>query len=163
MEEKGLSLACGPSVLSGCLGHPPHPQLHKVWALKQLLAECWVCLSPAQAQPLARSSQGSLCLPAYVLPVKLEVEMVTQQYEKAKAIQEEQLERLTQICQEQGVSNTFRSTHLRPGLAEDPVMPGSQSLGTAEVHRPHSASSCASVPASSPPPASFTAKFNKCV
>lgn len=30
--------------------------------------------------------------------------MVTQQYEKAKAIQEEQLERLTQICQEQGVT-----------------------------------------------------------
>lgn len=70
--------------------------------------------------------------------------MVTQQYEKAKAIQEEQLERLTQICQEQGVSNTFMSTHLCPGLAEDPVMPGCQSLGTAEVHRPHSASSCAS-------------------
>lgn len=85
--------------------------------------------------------------------------MVTQQYEKAKAIQEEQLERLTQICQEQGVSNTFRSTHLRLGLAEEPVMPGSQSLGTAEVHRPHSASSCASAPAQAP----FTAEFNKCV
>ncbi|GAB1294241.1 Transmembrane protein 266 [Apodemus speciosus] len=41
---------------------------------------------------------------AYVLPVKLEMEMVTQQYEKAKAIQDEQLERLTQICQEQGAT-----------------------------------------------------------
>ncbi|XP_030878066.1 transmembrane protein 266-like isoform X2 [Leptonychotes weddellii] len=39
---------------------------------------------------------------AYVLPVKVEMEMVIQQYEKAKVIQDEQLERLTQICQEQG-------------------------------------------------------------
>lgn len=30
MEEKGLSLACGPTVLSGCLEHLPHPQLHKL-------------------------------------------------------------------------------------------------------------------------------------
>lgn len=30
--------------------------------------------------------------------------MVIQQYEKAKVIQDEQLERLTQICQEQGVT-----------------------------------------------------------
>lgn len=29
--------------------------------------------------------------------------MMIQQYEKAKIIQDEQLERLTQICQEQGV------------------------------------------------------------
>uniref|UniRef100_A0A8C9JDD4 Transmembrane protein 266 n=1 Tax=Panthera tigris altaica TaxID=74533 RepID=A0A8C9JDD4_PANTA len=41
---------------------------------------------------------------AYVLPVKVEMEMVIQQYEKAKVIQDEQLERLTQICQEQGVT-----------------------------------------------------------
>ncbi|XP_048649530.1 transmembrane protein 266 isoform X3 [Marmota marmota marmota] len=39
---------------------------------------------------------------AYVLPVKVEMEMVIQQYEKAKVTQDEQLERLTQICQEQG-------------------------------------------------------------
>ncbi|XP_029399664.1 transmembrane protein 266 isoform X2 [Mus pahari] len=51
---------------------------------------------------------------AYVLPVKLEMEMVTQQYEKAKAIQEEQLERLTQICQEQG----FEIRQLRAHLAQ---------------------------------------------
>jgi hypothetical protein len=37
--------------------------------------------------------------------VKVEMEMVIQQYEKAKVIQEEQLERLTQICQEQGVTH----------------------------------------------------------
>jgi len=41
---------------------------------------------------------------AYILPVKVEMEMVIQQYEKAKVIQDEQLERLTQICQEQGVT-----------------------------------------------------------
>lgn len=41
---------------------------------------------------------------AYVVPVKVEMEMVIQQYEKGKAIQEEHLERLTQICQEQAVN-----------------------------------------------------------
>lgn len=40
---------------------------------------------------------------AYVLQVKVEMEMELQQYEKAKAVREEQLERLTQICQEQAV------------------------------------------------------------
>ena len=43
---------------------------------------------------------------AYVLPIKVEMEMVIQQYEKAKVIQDEQLERLTQICQEQGVRHS---------------------------------------------------------
>lgn len=57
------------------------------------------------ALPLPSSSWGCLCLAAYVLPVKVEMEMVIQQYEKAKAIQDEQLERLTQICQEQGVTH----------------------------------------------------------
>ncbi|XP_074862880.1 transmembrane protein 266 isoform X4 [Carettochelys insculpta] len=51
---------------------------------------------------------------AYVLPVKLELEMVIQQYEKAKVIQDEQLERLTQICQEQG----FEIRQLRAHLAQ---------------------------------------------
>lgn len=41
---------------------------------------------------------------AYVLQVKVEMEMEIQQYEKAKAVREEQLDRLTQICQEQAVS-----------------------------------------------------------
>lgn len=36
--------------------------------------------------------------------MKVELELVVQQYEKAKVIQDEQLERLTQICQEQGVT-----------------------------------------------------------
>lgn len=40
---------------------------------------------------------------AYVLQVKVEMELEIQQYEKAKALREEQLDRLTQICQEQAV------------------------------------------------------------
>ncbi|XP_037357945.1 transmembrane protein 266 [Talpa occidentalis] len=51
---------------------------------------------------------------AYVLPVKMEMEVVIQQYEKAKVIQDEQLERLTQICQEQG----FEIRQLRAHLAQ---------------------------------------------
>uniref|UniRef100_A0A8C9Q638 Transmembrane protein 266 n=1 Tax=Spermophilus dauricus TaxID=99837 RepID=A0A8C9Q638_SPEDA len=51
---------------------------------------------------------------AYVLPVKVEMEMVIQQYEKAKVTQDEQLERLTQICQEQG----FEIRQLRAHLAQ---------------------------------------------
>ncbi|KAG8144888.1 hypothetical protein E2320_013295 [Naja naja] len=50
----------------------------------------------------------------YVLPVKVEMEMVIQQYEKAKVIQDEQLERLTHICQEQG----FEIRQLRAHLAQ---------------------------------------------
>ncbi|NXA52421.1 TM266 protein, partial [Nothocercus julius] len=51
---------------------------------------------------------------AYVLPVKVEMEMMIQQYEKTKVIQDEQLERLTQICQEQG----FEIRQLRAHLAQ---------------------------------------------
>ncbi|KAL0968282.1 hypothetical protein UPYG_G00264800 [Umbra pygmaea] len=51
---------------------------------------------------------------AYVLQVKLEMEMEIQQYEKAKAVREEQLERLTQICQEQA----FEIRQLRAHLAQ---------------------------------------------
>lgn len=55
------------------------------------------------------------------------MEMVIQQYEKAKVIQDEQLERLTQICQEQGVM----PCHFRfcPGLRAlwVPKTAGSQS------------------------------------
>lgn len=38
-----------------------------------------------------------------MLQVKVEMELEIQQYEKAKAVREEQLDRLTQICQEQAV------------------------------------------------------------
>nr|XP_029523881.1 transmembrane protein 266-like [Oncorhynchus nerka] len=51
---------------------------------------------------------------AYVLQVKVEMEMENQQYEKAKAVREEQLERLTQICQEQA----FEIRQLRAHLAQ---------------------------------------------
>ncbi|KAM4826155.1 transmembrane protein 266 isoform 2-T2 [Thomomys bottae] len=51
---------------------------------------------------------------AFVLPVKVEMDAVIQQYEKAKVIQDEQLERLTQICQEQG----FEIRQLRAHLAQ---------------------------------------------
>lgn len=48
------------------------------------------------------------------------MEMVIQQYEKAKAIQDEQLERLTQICQEQGVTRGHSQFCPVPSRAEDP-------------------------------------------
>uniref|UniRef100_A0A4W4G1X4 Ion transport domain-containing protein n=1 Tax=Electrophorus electricus TaxID=8005 RepID=A0A4W4G1X4_ELEEL len=51
---------------------------------------------------------------AYVLQVKVEMELELHQYEKAKAMQEEQLERLTQICQEQA----FEIRQLRAHLAQ---------------------------------------------
>uniref|UniRef100_A0A4W5P223 Transmembrane protein 266 n=1 Tax=Hucho hucho TaxID=62062 RepID=A0A4W5P223_9TELE len=51
---------------------------------------------------------------AYVLQVKVEMEMEIQQYEKAKAVREEQMERLTQICQEQA----FEIRQLRAHLAQ---------------------------------------------
>ncbi|XP_018423594.1 PREDICTED: transmembrane protein 266 [Nanorana parkeri] len=51
---------------------------------------------------------------AFILPVKVEMEVVVQQYEKAKLIQEEQLDRLTQMCQEQA----FEIRQLRAHLAQ---------------------------------------------
>lgn len=38
-----------------------------------------------------------------MLQVKVEMELELHQYEKAKAVRDEQLDRLTQICQEQAV------------------------------------------------------------
>ncbi|KAA8590101.1 hypothetical protein FQN60_014035, partial [Etheostoma spectabile] len=51
---------------------------------------------------------------AFVLQVKVEMELEIQQYEKAKAVREEQLDRLTQICQEQA----FEIRQLRAHLAQ---------------------------------------------
>ncbi|XP_072574275.1 transmembrane protein 266-like isoform X1 [Paramormyrops kingsleyae] len=51
---------------------------------------------------------------AYVLQVKVEMELEIQQYEKAKAVREDHLERLTQICQEQA----FEIRQLRAHLAQ---------------------------------------------
>ncbi|XP_064524498.1 transmembrane protein 266 isoform X4 [Pseudopipra pipra] len=70
-----------------------------------------VCRSNSLDQP---SHPLCFLFRAYVLPVKVEMEMMIQQYEKAKVIQDEQLERLTQICQEQG----FEIRQLRAHLAQ---------------------------------------------
>uniref|UniRef100_A0A8C5N5I8 Ion transport domain-containing protein n=1 Tax=Gouania willdenowi TaxID=441366 RepID=A0A8C5N5I8_GOUWI len=51
---------------------------------------------------------------AYVLEVKVEMELEVHQYEKAKAVREEQLDRLTRICQEQA----FEIRQLRAHLAQ---------------------------------------------
>ncbi|XP_046890110.1 transmembrane protein 266 isoform X2 [Hypomesus transpacificus] len=51
---------------------------------------------------------------AYVLQVKMEMDLEIQQYEKSKAVREEHLERLTQICQEQA----FEIRQLRAHLAQ---------------------------------------------
>lgn len=56
---------------------------------------------------------------AYVLQVKVEMELEIQQCERTKAVREEQLERLTQICQEQAVSTrdlTLKSAPQHTGL-----------------------------------------------
>lgn len=53
---------------------------------------------------------------AYVLQVKVEMELEIQQCERTKAVREEQLERLTQICQEQAVS----TPDLTPKSASQP-------------------------------------------
>uniref|UniRef100_A0A4X1TYG9 Transmembrane protein 266 n=1 Tax=Sus scrofa TaxID=9823 RepID=A0A4X1TYG9_PIG len=113
-----MAYGCSPLILSGCYWvprHPHPPDLPRTTPGPEPAAR-WT-LGPAPpplpALPLPSSSPSSL-LPAYVLPVKVEMEMVIQQYEKAKVIQDEQLERLTQICQEQG----FEIRQLRAHLAQ---------------------------------------------
>ncbi|XP_059533938.1 transmembrane protein 266 [Myotis daubentonii] len=74
---------------------------------------------------------------AYVLPVKVELELVIRQYEKAKVVQDEQLERLTQICQEQG----FEIRQLRAHLAQqdlDLAAEREEALRAPQVLRPRS-------------------------
>ncbi|XP_014401737.1 PREDICTED: transmembrane protein C15orf27 homolog [Myotis brandtii] len=91
---------------------------------------------------------------AYVLPVKVELELVIQQYEKAKVVQDEQLERLTQICQEQG----FEIRQLRAHLAQQdlPLQPSPDSgvpdpavcvvtTAAIDIHRPNVSSDLFSV------------------
>ncbi|XP_072409060.1 transmembrane protein 266 [Chiloscyllium punctatum] len=67
---------------------------------------------------------------AYVLPVKVEMEMVVQQYEKAKQVREEQLERLTQICQEQA----FEIRQLRAHLAQQDLDLAAEREAAMEMH-----------------------------
>ncbi|KAM7396721.1 hypothetical protein PAMP_019742 [Pampus punctatissimus] len=79
----------------------------RIWRVKRIIdgkAGRGRGLSPASC-PL---------LSAYVLQVKVEMELEIQQYEKAKAVREEQLDRLTQICQEQA----FEIRQLRAHLAQ---------------------------------------------
>ncbi|XP_062926527.1 transmembrane protein 266 isoform X1 [Mobula hypostoma] len=67
---------------------------------------------------------------AYVLPVKVELEMVVQQYEKAKQVREEQLERLTQICQEQA----FEIRQLRAHLAQQDLDLAAEREAAMQMH-----------------------------
>ncbi|KAG7468236.1 hypothetical protein MATL_G00140850 [Megalops atlanticus] len=68
---------------------------------------------------------------AYVLQVKVEMELEIQQYEKAKAVREEQLERLTQICQEQA----FEIRQLRAHLAQQDVDLAAEREAAMQIHR----------------------------
>ncbi|MBN3286058.1 TM266 protein, partial [Polyodon spathula] len=68
---------------------------------------------------------------AYVVPVKVEMEMVMEQYEKAKAVREEQLERLTQICQEQA----FEIRQLRAHLGQQDLDLAVEREAAMQIHR----------------------------
>ncbi|XP_056120949.1 transmembrane protein 266 isoform X2 [Rhinichthys klamathensis goyatoka] len=67
---------------------------------------------------------------AYVLQVKVEMEMEIQQYEKTKAMREEQLERLTQICQEQA----FEIRQLRAHLAQQDLDLAAEREAAMQIH-----------------------------
>uniref|UniRef100_A0A8C6T8Q1 Transmembrane protein 266 n=1 Tax=Neogobius melanostomus TaxID=47308 RepID=A0A8C6T8Q1_9GOBI len=68
---------------------------------------------------------------AYVLQVKVELDMEIQQFEKAKAIREEQLERLTHICQEQA----FEIRQLRAHLAQQDLDLSAEREVALQMHR----------------------------
>ncbi|XP_029354747.1 transmembrane protein 266-like [Echeneis naucrates] len=67
---------------------------------------------------------------AYVLQVKVEMELEIQQCEKTKAVREEQLERLTQICQEQA----FEIRQLRAHLAQQDLDLAAEREAAMQVH-----------------------------
>ncbi|XP_019912076.1 transmembrane protein 266 isoform X2 [Esox lucius] len=67
---------------------------------------------------------------AYVLQVKVEMEMEIQQCEKTKAVREEQLERLTQICQEQA----FEIRQLRAHLAQQDLDLAAEREAAMQIH-----------------------------
>ncbi|KAM9817592.1 transmembrane protein 266-like [Neosynchiropus ocellatus] len=67
---------------------------------------------------------------AYVLQVKVEMELEIQQCEKTKAVREEQLERLTQICQEQA----FEIRQLRAHLAQQDVDLAAEREAAMQIH-----------------------------
>nr|XP_057945139.1 transmembrane protein 266-like isoform X1 [Doryrhamphus excisus] len=68
---------------------------------------------------------------AYVLQVKVEMELEIQQCEKTKAMREEQLERLTQICQEQA----FEIRQLRAHLAQQDLDLAAEREAAMQIHR----------------------------
>ncbi|XP_028299154.1 transmembrane protein 266-like isoform X2 [Gouania willdenowi] len=68
---------------------------------------------------------------AYVLQVKVEMELEIQQCEKTKAVREEQLERLTQICQEQA----FEIRQLRAHLAQQDLDLAAEREAAMQIHR----------------------------
>uniref|UniRef100_A0A3Q2DPX3 Transmembrane protein 266 n=1 Tax=Cyprinodon variegatus TaxID=28743 RepID=A0A3Q2DPX3_CYPVA len=67
---------------------------------------------------------------AYVLQVKVEMELEIQQCEKTKAVREEQLERLTQICQEQA----FEIRQLRAHLAQQDLDLAAERQAAMQIH-----------------------------
>ncbi|KAM7423834.1 hypothetical protein PAMA_000277 [Pampus argenteus] len=67
---------------------------------------------------------------AYVLQVKVEMELEIQQCEKTKAVREEQLERLTQICQEQA----FEIRQLRAHLAQQDLDIAAEREAAMQIH-----------------------------
>uniref|UniRef100_A0A8C2X302 Transmembrane protein 266 n=1 Tax=Cyclopterus lumpus TaxID=8103 RepID=A0A8C2X302_CYCLU len=67
---------------------------------------------------------------AYVLQVKVEMELEIQQCEKTKAVREEQLERLTQICQEQA----FEIRQLRAHLAQQDLDLAAEREAAMQIH-----------------------------
>ncbi|KAG5839670.1 transmembrane protein 266-like [Anguilla rostrata] len=68
---------------------------------------------------------------AYILQVKVEMELEIQQYEKAKAVREDQLDRLTQICQEQA----FEIRQLRAHLAQQDLDLVAEREAAMQIHR----------------------------
>ncbi|KAK7891556.1 hypothetical protein WMY93_023519 [Mugilogobius chulae] len=68
---------------------------------------------------------------AYVMQVKVELELEIQQFEKAKAIREDQLERLTHICQEQA----FEIRQLRAHLAQQDLDLSAEREVALQMHR----------------------------
>ncbi|XP_071257212.1 transmembrane protein 266-like [Salvelinus alpinus] len=67
---------------------------------------------------------------AYVLQVKVEMELEILQCEKIKAVREEQLERLTQICQEQA----FEIRQLRAHLAQQDLDLAAEQEAAMQIH-----------------------------
>uniref|UniRef100_A0A3Q3EMB9 Transmembrane protein 266 n=1 Tax=Labrus bergylta TaxID=56723 RepID=A0A3Q3EMB9_9LABR len=67
---------------------------------------------------------------AFVLQVKVEMELEIQQCEKTKAVREEQLERLTQICQEQA----FEIRQLRAHLAQQDLDLAAEREAAMQIH-----------------------------